>query len=325
MYKFRSKIVAGLCLAVSLHATTAFAQQYPNAPVKILCGFTAGGSTDAAARLAAKWLGDELKQAFVVDNKVGANGLLAIQTLKQSKPDGYTLMMASGGSITVTPAVKKNAGYDSMKDFDPVAIVGFYPYVLVSRLSFPANNVAELIDYAKKNPGKVSYGSAGLGSTNHMAGEWFARLTGTTLNHIPYKGDTPAVADLLAERLDIDFMTPSNIMPHVKAGKVKTLGSTGTSPSPLIEGENRMVSATVPHYEIGSWLGLMAPAGTPPAIVDRLNKILNEKMQTPEGKEQMLAVGMVPIIVTPAQFKQRIGSELKNWTAVATSSKIEID
>ncbi len=321
----RRNAIGAVLSAGSLFGTRAFAQQYPSGPVKILCGFTAGGSTDISARFAAKWLSDEFKQTFVVDNKVGANGLLAIQTLKQGKADGYTLMMATGGLMTITPAVKKDPGYHPLEDFTPIGIVGIYPYALVTRPSFPATDTAGLIDYARKNPGKVSYGSAGLGSTNHLAGEWFSKLTGTTMTHVPYKGDAPAVADLLADRLDIQFMTPSNIMPHVKAGKVKLLGSTGTAVSPIIEGETRLVSATVPGFEISSWLGLVGPAGMPKEAVDQINRILNTTMQRPEIKTQMLAAGLVPVFGSPDEFRRRAAAELKRWEGVAKASNIQIE
>jgi tripartite-type tricarboxylate transporter receptor subunit TctC len=321
------KVVPVVCamLALSAPVAPAYAQQYPTAPVRVLCGFAPGGSTDAAARLASKWLSQALKQSFVVENKVGANGLVSIQTLKSSKADGYTLMMASGGSMTITPAVKRNAGYKPLEDFTPIAIVGSYPYALVARPSFPANDIAGLVKYAKQHPGEVSYGSAGIGSTNHLAGEWFARLNGISLNHVAYKGDSPAVTDLLADRLDVFFMTPSVAMPHVKANKLKLLGSTALGVSPLIEGEKRMVSATVPGFEMGSWLGLVGPAGMAPAVVAKLNKVLNETMRTPEAKAEMLAAGLVPIIVTPEEFRTRIATELSRWTNIARTSKIEID
>lgn len=321
------KMVPAICAIVAMNAAIApaSAQEYPTAPVRVLCGFAPGGSTDAAARLAAKWLSQELKQSFVVENKVGANGLVSIQTLKNSKADGYTLMMASAGSMTITPAVKRNVGYKPLEDFTPIAIVGWYPYALVTRPSFPANDTAGLIDYAKKHPGKVSYGSAGIGSTNHLAGEWFAKLTGTSMNHVAYKGDSPAVTDLLADRLDVFFMTPSVAMPHVKAHKLKLLGSTAGGSSPLIDGEKRMVSSTVPGFEMGSWLGLVGPAGMSPELVARINKVLNDAMRRPEAKAEMLAAGLVPILVTPTEFKARITTELNQWTNIAKTSKIEVD
>jgi tripartite-type tricarboxylate transporter receptor subunit TctC len=321
----RRDAIGAMLSAGSLLGTRAFAQQYPKEAVRILCGFTAGGSTDISARFAGKWLSDELKQPFVVENRVGANGLVAIQMLKQAKADGYTLMMATGGLMTITPAVKKDPGYNPLEDFTPIGIVGIYPYALVSRPHFPANDTAGLIEYAKKNPGKVSYGSAGLGSTNHLAGEWFSKLAGITMNHVPYKGDTPAVTDLVADRLDIQFMTPSNIMPHVKTGKVKLLGSTGTAVSPIIEGETRLVSATVPGFEISSWLGLVGPAGMPKEIVERINRILNATMQRPEIKAQMLSAGLVPVFGTPDEFRRRAAAELKRWEGVAKTSNIQLD
>ncbi|MES2187881.1 MAG: tripartite tricarboxylate transporter substrate binding protein [Pseudomonadota bacterium] len=322
--KFLSSLALALGMALAPVQSALSQQQYPHAPVRILCGFSAGGSTDSAARLAAKWLQDELKQSFYVDNRVGANGVVAIQALKSSKPDGYTLMMVTGGLMTMTPAVKTDVVYNPLEDFTPIAIVGWYPYAVVARPGFPANDVPGLIDYAKKNPGKLTYGSAGIGSTNHLGTEWFDHLAGISMNHVPYKGDAPGISDLLADRLDVYFMTPSVVMPHVKMGKVKLLGSTGNGPSPLIEGEKRMVSSTVPGYELGSWLALVGPAGMARADVEKLNKILNNAMQKPEMKAQMASAGLVPILVTPDAFRHRIQAELTQWQAVARSANIRI-
>ncbi len=301
------------------------ADAYPSGPVTIISGFSAGGPTDSAARVAAKLLEDKLKQPVIVDTKSGANGLISIQALKRAKPDGYTLLAVTAGMATVTPAVKKAVGYDPLKDFTPIAIVGEFPYVLVSRTTFPANDVAGLMDYAKKNPGTVTYGSAGSGSSNHLAGEWFSKMGGVTLSHIPYKGDSPGVSDLIAGRLDVYFMTPSVAMPHVQAGKMKVLGVASLAPTTLVPGVKALISSAVPGFEMGSWIGLVGPPGLPREIVQQINQALNDAFKTPQSRAMLAAQGQDPVPATPEQFASRMRTELKQWQAVANDAKIVLE
>lgn len=316
---------ACMAFAAALVALSATAQQYPSGPITILCGFAAGGPTDAAARIAAKVLGDALGQSVIVDTRAGANGLISAQALKKAKPDGYTLLAVTAGMLTVTPAVKANVGYDPLKDFTPVAIVGEFPYVLVARSNFPANDTAGLVDYAKKNPGKVNYGSAGVGSSNHLAGEWFSSLAGVSMVHVPYKGDAPAVADLIAERLDVYFMTPSVAMPQVAAGKMKVLGVASNAATPLVPGVKDLVSKAVPGFQMGSWIAIVGPEGMPRPIVQQLNAAINERMKMPQNLQALATQGQDPVPGSAEQFAARIRTELATWTKVATESKISLD
>lgn len=312
--------------AIGLAAgAVAAADPYPTAPITIISGFAPGGPTDAAARLAAKLMEDKLKQTVIVDTKAGANGLISIQALKRAKPDGYTLLAVTAGMATVTPAVKKAAGYEPLKDFTPIAILGEFPYVLVSRTTFPANDVAGLIDYAKRNPGRVTYGSAGVGSSNHLAGEWFAKMAGVSITHVPYKGDSPGVADLVAGRVDVYFMTPSVALPQVQAGRMKVLGVASTAPTPLVPGVKNLISAVVPGYEMGSWIGLVGPAGLPREIVQQINHTINESLKEPQYRNALTTLGQDPVLVSPEQFAARIRNELKTWEGVASDAKIVLD
>jgi tripartite-type tricarboxylate transporter receptor subunit TctC len=301
------------------------AQGYPNAPVKILCGSAPGGPTDVAARLASRWLSERLGQPFIVENRVGANGQIAIQLLTKSKPDGYTLAAIPRGALTVAPAVQKSARYNPLADFTPVAIIGGFPYVLVSRNDFPANDVAGLIAYAKKNPGKVTYGSAGTGSSNHLAGELFAKEAGVSLSHVPYKGDTPGATDLIAGLIDVYFMTPSVAMPQVQAGKIKALGVASTAPTQLAPGVTKLVAAAVPGFEMSSWIGLLGPAGMSPEMIAKINHVINEESVRPANKPAMLTIGQDPVIVTPAAFRAKIEQDMTRFSALAREAHIELD
>ena len=315
--------LAGVFLALSAAAQTA--PSFPSGPVTILCGFAAGGPTDVAARLAAKVLSEALKDPVVVDTRAGANGLISVQGLKRAKADGHTLLAVTAGMMTITPAVKAHAGYDPIKDFTPIAIVGEFPYVLVARNGFPANDVAGLVEYAKKHPGAVNYGSAGIGSSNHLAGEWFNSMARISMEHVPYKGDAPAVGDVIADRLDVYFMTPSVAMPQAAAGKLKVLGVASKAPSAVAAGVKDTVSKTVPGFEMGSWIGIVGPAGMPRDVVRRLNAAINERLKQPENLQLLAGIGQEPVPGTPEQFAARIKSELGTWTKVASDAKISVD
>ena len=319
---FRFSAIVAIGLATALASA---ADSYPAAPITIVSGFAPGGPTDAAARLAAKLLEDKFKQTVIVDTKAGANGLISIQALKRAKADGYTLLAVTAGMATITPVVKKAPGYEPTKDFTPIAIIGEFPYVLVSRNSFPADDPAGLIDYAKKNPGKVTFGSAGIGSSNHLAGEWFAKLAGVSLTHVPYKGDSAGVTDLVAGRVDVYFMAPSVAMPQVQAGKMKVLGVASAAPTPLAPGVKNLISKAVPGFEMGSWIGLVGPAGLPRDIVERINVTINESMRDPQYHNVLSTLGQDPVSVTPEQFASRIRKELKTWEGVANDAKIVVD
>ena len=320
----RIKNAFGFALAL-LAAMSANAQTYPNAPITILSGFAPGGPTDAAARIAAKVLSDAFKESVIVETRAGANGLISVQALKKAKQDGYTLLAVTAGMMTVTPAVKSDVGYDPVKDFTPIAILGEFPYVLVSRNGFPANDTAGLVEYARKNPGKVTYGSAGVGSANHLAGEWFAKLVNVSMVHVPYKGDSPAVSDLIADRLDVYFMTPSVAMPQVTAGKLKVLGLAASSSLPLVSGVKELVSKSVPGFQMGSWIGLVGPAGMPRDITQQLNTAINESLKQPQNLRSLADQGQAPVNIKPEQFASRIQEELKLWTGIAASAKIKLD
>ncbi len=306
-------------------ALPAFAANYPTAPIKILCGQAAGGPTDLAARVAARWMTDRLGQPAIVENRVGANSQVAIQLLMQSKPDGYTLAVLPRGSMTIAPSLQKVPRYDPVKDFTSLALIGQFPYVLVARNSLPVDDVAGLIDYAKRNPGKVTFGSAGIGSSNHLAGEWFASAAGVQMIHVPYKGDAPGSADIMAGLIDIYFLTAGNAMPQIQARTMKVLGVASTGPSDLAPGVKAVVGTTVPGFEMSSWIGLVGPAGMPADLVARISEVINSEAAKPSGKAALLAIGQEPAIVAPARFKAMVEDDIKRFTVIGRQARIEIE
>lgn len=326
MHSNLKKTAAALaCAVVALSASAQPAPSFPGGPVTILSGFAAGGPTDSAARLAAKVLSEGFRYPFVVETRAGANGLIAIQSLKRAKADGHTLLAVTAGMMTITPAVKANPGYDPVRDFTPIAILGEFPYVLVARGNFPASDVAGLVDYAKKRPGQVTYGSAGIGSSNHLAGAWFSSLARISMVHLPYKGDSAALSDLVAQRLDVYFMTPSVAMPQAAAGKLKVLGVASGAPTPLASGVKDVVAKAVPGFQMGSWIGIVGPAGMPPEVVKRLNATLNERLSQPQNRQSLAGIGQDQVAITPEQFGGRIRPELNVWTKVAVDARISIE
>lgn len=321
----RRRLLTVAMLSPLAGALPVLANTYPSGPIKILCGSAAGGPTDLAARLAARWLSERLGQPAIVENRVGANNQVAIQLLTQSKPDGLTLAAIPRGALTIAPSLQKVPRYDPLKDFTPLAIVGQFPYVLVARNSFPANDAAGLIDYAKKNPGKVTFGSAGIGSTNHLAGEWFANAAGISMIHVPYKGDAPGSADVMAGLIDVYFMTAGNAMPQLQAKTIKLLGVAANAPSDLAGGYKTLVGSAVPGFEIGSWIGLLGPANMPADVVKRINGVVNEEAGKPGGKPALLAIGQEAVIVTPERFRSMIEEDMKRFTAIGRQARIELE
>ncbi|MGE8318468.1 MAG: Bug family tripartite tricarboxylate transporter substrate binding protein [Comamonas sp.] len=312
---------AGL-LAGPVHAVDA--KKYPDKPVRVVVGFSAGGTTDVVARIMAKELTAALGQSFVVDNKPGAGSNIATEMVARAEPDGYTLLFVAVTSAinqTLYPGVK----FDLTKDFAPVALGAKVPNVLVVNASVPVKNVQELIAYAKANEGKVAYASSGSGTSIHMAGELFKLRTGLQTQHIPYKGSAPALTDLIGGQVQFMFDNMPSSWPHVVGGKLKALAVTTTKRSPTAPDLPTMEESGIKPFDVSSWFGLIAPAGTPPEIVNRLNAAMNQAFDKPEVKEAYAKLGAVAEKNTPQQFGAFIKSEVTNWAPVVKSSGAKVD
>lgn len=321
-----NKIVALLsaaCVVVSFVA--AHAQPYPSKPIKFLVPFAAGGPADTMARLTAQTLAQALNQTIIIDNRPGASGIIGARAAAIADPDGYTLMYGNTASLVVGPAVYANPGYDPLKQFVPIALVAVSYNVLALNPKFPANTVQELIAYAKKNPGKVNFASPGHGTPPHMVGEMFKQRAAIDIVHIPYKGTAAALTDIMGGQVDLTFENPSVVVPLVQAGKLKALGVTGETRNPQIPDVPTMVESGLADFVSMSFTGLVAPAGTAPAIIKLLSDTLRTGLASAEVKATMDKLGVIPRLGTPEDFGAFLVRESKKWQTVAKRANIRID
>jgi len=297
---------------------------YPDKPVRIVVGFSAGGTTDVIARIMAKELTESLGQSFVVENKPGAGSNIATDQVKRADPDGYTLLFVAVTSA-INQTLYKNVNFDLTKDFTPVALGAKVPNILVVNPQVPVKTVQELVDYAKKNPGKLAFASSGSGTSIHMAGELFKMQTGIDVLHVPYKGSAPAVTDLIGGQVQFMFDNMPSSWPHVQSGKLRALAVTTTDRSKSAPDVPTMKESGFANFDVSSWFGLIAPAGTPPEVVNKLNAAMVKALDKPEVQLSFEKLGAVGVKTTPAEFGQFIKSEVDGWAPVVKASGAKVD
>ncbi len=297
------------------------AQTYPSRAVRLVVPFPAGQATDTIARLVAQSLSDRLGQPLVVENRTGAGGNIGTEAVVKAAPDGYTLLIV-GLSNAAAGALYKKLDYDFVRDISPVAIIGGAPYVMVVNPAVPAKTVAELIAYAKANPGKINMGSSGSGSVSHIFGEDFAMKAGIQLVHIPYRGGY--VPDLLAGRVQIVFGTISSTIQHIRNGSLNALAVTPATRSPVLP-DVPTLGEFVPGYAATQWYGIGAPKGTPAEVIERLNKEIDAVTADPAVKTRLAALGVEPMAMRPAEFATFIASETEKWSKVVRTANIRLD
>jgi tripartite-type tricarboxylate transporter receptor subunit TctC len=291
--------------------------------VKLLVGFAAGGPTDLVARVIAQRLTQQTGQPFVVENRPGANGTLAAKEVIASAPDGYTLLVGTSGALTVSPSLLKQMPYEPLRDLTPVAMLAGYPYVLVVQPTAPINDVRELVAYAKANPDKGAFSSAGIGSVNHLAGEWFSTLTKLNLSHVPYKGDSPALSDLMTGRLLFGFNTVTTSMPQVKAGKLRAIAVTSEKRTDLAPGIPTMIEQGYPGFVVEPWNGVLGPAKMPKDVVDRINSVVAAALVDPTVKTKIMETGQYPIVETPEDMRKMIEQQTARWREIARAANVQ--
>ncbi|TPQ33601.1 ABC transporter substrate-binding protein [Cupriavidus pinatubonensis] len=320
---------AGAALAVPLALASAAAAHaeapYPNRPIRVVLPSGAGTVTDQTARLIAERLSTSLKQPVVIDNRPGAGGNIAAIAVARAPADGYTLLFGTFGSLAVNKSLYDKPGYDPLKDFAPVASVAYLPNVLVVHPSVPARTVPELLALARKEPGKLTYGSFGNGSSSHLAGELFTHMAGVSITHIPYKGSAPSMTDLIGGRLTMMFDSVSTALPYIRDGRVRALAVTTQKPSDQLPGVPTLAAAGVPGYELTAWFGVVAPTGTPKAVVDRLNSEIVASLKQPEMASKLASQGTVPFPSTPAQFGSYIRAQYEKWDGLIKSANIRVE
>lgn len=297
----------------------AFAQDYPSKPIRVVVPFPPGNAGDIIARALGPNLAELLKQNFVIDDRPGAGGVIASEVTKHAPADGYTLMLVTAGTHGINASLYPKLPYDPVKDFTPVGLCASSPNVLVLAPNLPVNGVKELIALAKAKPGELSYGSSGVGTTVHLSGELFNTMAGVKTVHVPYKGATEALTDLIAGRLQFMFASLSSSVQMVKAGRLRGLAVTSAKRHPSLPDLPTM-SEILPGYEAVAWYGYVGPAGMPKPIVDKLNHALIEALKLPEVKDKLTAVGVDPMTSTAQEFDAYIRSEIPKWAKVVKAS-----
>jgi tripartite-type tricarboxylate transporter receptor subunit TctC len=318
---FVSKCAA--CGAAVLLATSfAVAQTYPSKPVRIVVAYPPGGPNDISARAVGQKLSEILGQPFVVENRPGAAGNIGSQLVAQSPPDGHTLLNGAS-ALTIAPALTKNLAYDVAKDFAPISLTCVSGYVLALHPSIPANSVKELIALAKARPNQLKYASSGVGAPPHLAGELLKNMARIEILHVPYKGVGQSISDLVAGHIDMMFTSPPNAVPQVKAHKLKALGVSMKTRSPLLPEVPTLDESGLKGFEIGTWFGLLAPAGTSPEIVNRLNAATVKVVNAKEFRDQIAAQGLDARSSTPAEFAAHIRAELAKFAKLVRDARIQ--
>jgi tripartite-type tricarboxylate transporter receptor subunit TctC len=323
--RIASKFVAALSVAGVFAVPNAFAQNYPNRPIKLIAPYPAGGGVDSVARLLGEKLSARLNQAIVIDNKPGAAGTIGADALAKSSADGYTLMLGSITDYAIAPNVHKSLGFDMRKDFAPIAELGYGTVVLVVNADFAARNVKELIAMAKAKPGDLSFASSGLGGLQHLNGEMFKQMAGVDLVHIPYKGSTQLLPDLLAGRVPMAFDSLPPHLPHIRSGKVRALAVASATRSNAIPDVPTMAEAGITGYESATNYTLFAPAGTSKDIVSILNKEVNLILKTPEVREKLTSLGITITGGTVDSVEKRIPAEIDKWNRVVKSGNLKFE
>jgi tripartite-type tricarboxylate transporter receptor subunit TctC len=314
-----------IVLCVLLVPGLAVAQDYPAKPIRIVIPYPPGGASDVTARLLGQKMSEAWGQQVIADNKPGANGIVALEHVAKSAPDGYTLLMANLGPNAINPAVYSKLPYDPIKDFAAITLTTLVPQVLVASPALEAKNIAELIALARAHPGKINYGTGGNGSANHLAVELMASIAGVKLTAVPYKGDAPAMADAISGQVSMTLPTVLAATPHIKSGKLRPLAVTTRTRVPSLPDVPTMQEAGVPGYESVSWGGLMAPAGTPPAILNKLHAEFARILKLPEIVERMEALGSTVVGSGPAEFSAFLQAEIRKWDGVAKKAGIRLE
>jgi tripartite-type tricarboxylate transporter receptor subunit TctC len=319
-----SCILLGLLFALGMGSSAAedLPKQYPERSIKILVGFAAGGGTDVAARIVAQKLTETIGQSVVVENRPGASGMIAAETVAKSGADGYTLMMGTQTTLAVAPVLYRKFSIDATRDFVGVAKAGISPLVLVVHPSVPARSVIDLIALAKASPGTINFGSGGLGTTPHMAGELFSIQAGIKMVHVPYRGEAPAINDLLGGQLHLIFANLSAVIGNVKAGSLRALAVTSAQRAATAPEIPTVAEAALPGFEAATWFGLVAPAGTPREIVRRLNTEVTQLVTQPDVRQRFADLGMTIDAGTPDALDAYIKSEMLKWSKVIKEADI---
>jgi len=302
-------------------SSSILAQGYPDRPVRIVVGFPPGGSSDTVARVVAQHLSPLLGQPVVVENKPGAGGVIGSDAVAKAPPDGYTLLLATAGHSTAAAMMQK-LPFDAVKDFAWITTVTTYPFAIATAADSPIKSLQDLVKKAKASPGKITYSSAGVGTSHHLLGEWLSSQAGIEMNHIPFKGGTSPLTEVLAGRVDVMIETMTLVLPHIKSGKLRGLAVTSPEPKDYLP-DVPPASNSVPGLVFQSWLGIAAPAGTPPAVIDSLNEHLRKTLAQPDVQKRLAALGGGAAPVSPDEMRRQVAAEIERWKKLVDSRGIQ--
>ena len=318
-------LVSAALVMTASFCGVASAQTYPGKPIRMIVGFAPGGGTDLVARIIGQKMSESWGQTVVVENRAGATGTIGADVVAKAPPDGYTLLMGHVNSHGIAPSIFKKLPYDAERDFATVAYVGYVPNVFVIHPSIPARNVKELIAIAKAQPGSLNYASSGVGSTQHLAGELFTLLAGVTIVHVPYKGSGPAVVDLLAGHISMNFDTMPPVLPHIKSGRMRALALTTPKRSPQLPDVPTMIEVGLKGFDMTNWYGVMAPAKTPRDVVAKLNGEVNRIVALPDAKTKLEEAGTQLNPQSPEQFASFLKSEIAKYAKLVKAANVSLD
>lgn len=317
----KSLVAVSLCLATHV----ALAQDYPSKPIRWISAWTPGGANDILSRELAQDISAQLGQPVVVENRPGASGTIGTANVASAAPDGYTITLGSLPSYSTAPSMFPNLPYDPLTDLAPIALVAAIPNVLVVNPSLPVNNVEELIAYMKANPNKLSYSSVGIGSSSHLGGELFNLMAGVEMVHIPYKGTSPAMIDLVGGRIDLAFENMPALLPMIRSGQLKALAVTSKTRSALLPDVPTVDESGLKGFEVGAWYAAFAPGGTPSEIIDKLNAAINTSLGKPELHRRLQDLGTELTGGTPAEAAEFLKNDLEKWSNVIKQANITLD
>ena len=320
-----ARLVAAALAAGTLAAGAARADSYPDKPVKVIVAYTPGGGADIVARIMSQKLSEKLGQQLIIINTPGASGAIGTANAARSDPDGYTLFVGQTAEMSILPNIMRNLRYDPIKDFAPISQVTSYPYVIAVNPNLPVKTLAEFVAYAKTHRGELNYGTPGVGSSAHLAVELFQRSAGVQFTHIPFRGSGPAAQAAIAGTLQFVFGDAASATPFAESGQLRALAVTGAKRSPKLPNVPTVAEAGVTNYEVAAWHGFFAPAGTPPAIVERLSREISVILQDPALRKRFEQDGIEPIGSTPAEFAAYLKAEIDRWGLVAKEAQIKIE
>lgn len=321
------RAIVALVAALAIFAGSAHGAEtgYPNKPIRLVVPFPPGGTTDVIGRLIGQQLSTRLGQQFVIDNRPGAGGSIGTDIVAKAPADGYTLLLGTVATHSINPSLYARLPYDAVKDFAPISLLATLPNVLVVNPSLPVRSVRELVALAKAKPGTLTFASGGNGTTHHLSGELFKRMAGVDMTHVPYKGNAPAIADVLGGQVSMMFDNIGNSLPHIKAGKLRALALTGAVRAPVLPSLPTLTELGFAGFNITSWFGLFAPAGTPQPIVERLNTEVNRALHDNQVRGLLASEGIEAQVDTPEQFRLFLQAEAVRWAKLVKESGAHID